>query len=681
MRNRLIYWIVSISVAFFPAAALSQGAVSSELEDSTESIEMKAQFALKQCEQIKSLTSALLCRGAVQARLATYTQIDQRFLIDVQLISRANAAVLRSHPIKARTAGESARSIAVGINARSNLLTAIETGAQATLEAQNRIKHSLGGLAELLAGQESSVLVICELHDTASITCAELSVIVANRQNDDAELVLSDIERLQEIFDLPIGDEILFGCGPGMWSSMGLPDFVIEADNAGLSGFMAESGYGQILSKCSQLADSMTSSRAEDLLNAGGSSGITGLDTLGIRGLCGLDFNGSDADEFTQNALALSQAMRESCEATLQATMGSDGASLPNGRKRNGETKEVESVEEVKDNGDGTETVSGKNSDGTSYEYVRYKDSGSQDYSIDVKYKDGSKGHFDTNDRSNFRAENPDGSAVNISSEGNDVSVIVTDSDGNIIDTARGSFYEDRFGQVNLSNRDLSRQLNKLNRRHRMPIKQWTQNLLDRIYSSRHAPPDLVPIPDSSACAGEPCDSCFDFEKLNPKVQEAAESLEEGDLWMLRSFERVSQCCGNRSVFRGDPTVAIVNAEADFMCSGSGDPASDAMNEACQARCSVASSENCMADCRSAFNLSRGLNVSILERMCLYAISDACFGYDGGIPVPPPPSPPLPVEVGASGLLVEPFLSWEATEVPMIGIDPHDRVPIIVRPR
>ena len=510
----------------------------------------------------------------------------------------------------------------------SSLLRHIQGMTIEKTRTQAKFEQSLVDPSRIFIGIRSKTQYVCKLRDTAKIECASLAVILSEYPNETGNLILSDIDKLHEVLEMDYSNPILFACGPGVWGNMGVP-------GSGLSDFgayMEESGFDSILNKCKQITDSLSTGDTQPDPGGGGFSGVSGFDTLGSMGLCGLEDYNSDGNEFIQNAMEMSSKMHQDCEATLQGTMMEtiETVDLPN--KKKGDGKKITTATEIIQNGDGTETVTTVDGDGNMISYDR---ASTQNYdSITVNYDDGSIGVTNVYPNGNT-------STMNVDPNGDYHTIDTVDNgDGTTTATARNSEGEIE-GTITYDSTDPDIDLVEIpGTMFKIPLAPIVPNLKKKFKES---------------CAGEPCSSCYNFNELNPKLEAAAASGDDESLWVLLNFNRVSTCCSNERAFSGDPRVTIPDPLGDFYCTGVSDK--DLEQDMCEERCSLAYSEDCTSNCSSFSDRNGRFNFTLLDHICRYANNEACFIRDSGYVTTAPPALPTPELIPEEFRGLNPYLS------------------------
>lgn len=514
-----------------------------------------------------------------------------------------------------------------------------------------RVNEAIALTPQMLANRELHTEVICEVRDIGRVDCISLASLLAIYDAEMGELILSDISRLYEVFEFDPTYELLFACGPGLWGAADLTQFG-SPDIAGLPELVVAEAANQMMDMCGKFGASMGDG-ASSLANAGGFSGVTGFDPLGLGSICGMEISGGPGsfgrvvDQFVQ----MSEALRASCETTLGDTLkegGTDSASQQAqnpptqtciGPSEDAEAMRKETTEGTNQEGERITTTTTVYSDNTTVKktknhatgvtttVVTFTDVGSSDTTVnDPNDKGGPSSTCSCSDAPGVETKVYDGDPDTSITRDN----YGWSEEGNRhdqwVETDRSILYTDRFGN--------SYFWDKVNQEGT-----WVEG----------GPGELV------SCVDEVCQTCVDYAAFNPRMMD--DCLQSGGAsYSCEAFSREADCCSNPDAFPSDPRLVIPNPEGDFVCMGGADP--DLEAEACETMCSVAEREDCYSNC-----VSRGLavlDISPLDLVCRYAMSEACFSSQGGIPVPEHQGPwiggpePIPQpDVALAGVAVE----------------------------
>jgi hypothetical protein len=577
--------------------------------------------AVRDCSNLKA-GQKQMCLEVIENRLVNYEKYVKRhdkYMKALEKAHKEQAAVSKNFEKKKLDK----KNLALMRKKNSAKLKAIERYAQKEYverqKAEINLYQAMAGTSSIFIGKRAKTQYVCKVRDTGRIDCVSLAVLLSNYNTQTANTIIRDINRIHEVYELDFSRALLFECGPGKWTNMA----VSEPDLANFSGFLEDSGFESMMNNCSKYDDFLTNDRAESLMASGGFSGITGFDPLGLMSICGMEISGDSAQEFIDDAMDYAEEMRQYCETTMAETMMTtlENADLPN--KEEGDGKKIATATEISQNGDGTETVATVDGDGNMITETR---DSTQDYdSITVNYQDGSSGttKIYSDGSTNTMNRDPNGDATMITTQPVDGGTQVTTMD------PEGNVTEEFF-------------------------------------------PDLAPIPTptklpnffqsfQSACAGEPCSSCVDFMEFYPDLEFACATGSAGNARECGNYAQTADCCSNENAYPADPRLVMPNPQGDFFCAGGADL--DLVDGMCEAQCSVAYSEDCYSNCADLAGRGLQFDFNLLDAICIYARSEACFSKGGSIPLPDyggspfRPSPiPTPELVGAAAAELNPGL-------------------------
>jgi hypothetical protein len=143
---------------------------------------------------------------------------------------------------------------------------------------RERVERAIEQSTQLSAQVEAQPLVVCRLRDTGRVDCISLATLLSYFDADMTVTIVEDIDKLYQVLDLDHRDEILIGCGPGIWGAAGLEDF----DAVDETQFFDEltGGTGNLFqAMCLKFAAAIAAA-SPSLSGPGGFSGITGFDPL-----------------------------------------------------------------------------------------------------------------------------------------------------------------------------------------------------------------------------------------------------------------------------------------------------------------------------------------------------------------------------------------------------------------
>ena len=468
-----------------------------------------------------------------------------------------------------------------------------------------RSYEEIAGIANTLRLYQAKTQYICKVRDTGRIDCVSKDSLLATYNNEMDKLILSDIDRVHEVYELDFNKALLFECGPGKWGNLAVPD----AGLSNFSDFLADQGAENIMDNCSKYGNFLTNDKASSLMGSGGFSGITGIDPFGLSGICGLDAQSSGSfDAIMDQFTTMMETYRTTCESQVGATlMEGEAEDLPMPELEPIPLTELEGTvtNSETDNGDGTTTTDTTTaySDGTIVNQVKTTDNSTGNTVSQVTTttrQDDSK----VTDQS---YHHPDGSGVYVTSgegaDGTKVSTVGT-IDNNGIRTPT-------WGIVTSSD-DKSYVMDSSGK--------WRE---------------------SKGCVGdEICGTCLEFSSFMPNIFGDCVTS-GGRSHSCQAFGNAAGCCSDGDTFPADPRLVIPNPEGNFVCAGGVDQ--DLADSTCRAQCSVAYHEDCYSNCMDLSISNFQIEFSLLDAICIYLKSEACFIKEGSFPLvlPPIPTPEL----------------------------------------
>ena len=576
------------------------------------------------------------CQNIVKQRIAnyrTFTKKHNKYMKELQ-------KNYQKHVEKIASLEKMSKDVKKSLAIRKSRTKAIKTKGliREEFKAQQmltqRLYESTAGIADILRVYRAKTQFICKVRDTERIDCVSLDSLSATYDNEMIKLILSDIDRVHIVYDLDFDKAVMFECGPGKWANLA----VSNSDLSDFSNFLSGAGSESMLSNCSKYNDLLTDDSAENLTSSGGFSGMTGIDPFGLMTVCGLDIGKSDFDSFIENAMKMSEALHEYCTSDMVAEGSDESLALtpiPAGQVQPAEGAEIESSEQT-----------GSTTD--------------------------SQGNTTTTTKTTWSDGTTSTTSTTTDKDGNVTSTTTTNTRGNNSSTTTTKT-DPQTGSTSTITQS------KTNGITRTTTSQDGQKTSDVVTSSDGKRGFWTP--DSGwkwfspeGCAGEPCETCIDFADFNPKMIEGCTS---GDLsFACDNFSNKADCCANENAYPADPRIVIPDPQGDFACGSDADP--DLTDGMCQAQCSVAYSEDCYSNCTSL--AARGLEIqfTLLDAICIYARSDACFTKEGIIPIPgfgngsPRPEPlPIPHYLEESTALLDPGrpLDLISTKLPPSVVD------------
>ena len=491
---------------------------------------------------------------------------------------------------------------------------------KSTVQRLQTVQDRLGGLLEAAIALPD---LLCDIKDTGRVDCVTLGLLIATYDSEIQEVILSDIGRLFDVFDIARESEILMACRPGTWGGAMLADLGI-AEIAELPASL-DGDFVQAMGEMCLDIEGGIGSQSDAIGSAGGFSGITGFDPFGMNDFCGMDTTGGGSfDSAMEQFSKMLDAQSDYCETSLAESMMSGGADDPKPDDPKPEDpkpedpkpedpapeKELESkTEKVVPNPDGTtnKTTTYIYKDGSKYVTSNtYDQDGNLMHGVQIgKQTDGTR-------VTTWTTVNPDGSR--------DHAQLSRDSDGS---TSYVRWTTDSSG--NRSN--------------------WYQG----------------------DCLDEPCNVC------NDTAAAALDAMHEctasgGASYTCQAFGRATDCCSDSNAFPADPRLVMPDPNGDYICTSGADL--DLKAGACEMQCSVASNqEDCTSLCMD--DRSFTFNFSLLDTICPYAIHDGC--YSGSLPPYDGPIDPLPLPVEHGALLPELLRDRIAVEGPRMSGSDIDR--------
>jgi hypothetical protein len=488
-------------------------------------------------------------------------------------------------------------------------------------DAEERYQRAVAALPAVVNKRSNRVSVICKVLHGGRVACLRLSTILAYYDSELNEALLSDIDRLLDVYGIDPRAEILMACGPGVWGGATLGEFAATSPADFLSNLQTDLSTSQeTLDKCGLIQAATGNGGGQT--GAGGFSGMTGFDPWHGSSACGFDITGGVTLESVIEAFAeMSELFRAECGTEPWETVASGGddpggdPGTDPGTDPGADAGDDASLEETTtDNGDGTETVC------TQYGcYVRYKDPSSASSTAteaDLNTSctdDGTcttevSGLDENNEPMSVKEIlHPDGTREIIIS--NDVSVYGIEApDGNrYIMVCKGSLCRDAAAAPGEDLPD--------------PWKMTWEEYEDWMEWLEQQ--QNIGVGD---CIDGPCMSCSDYSEFMWDLKQGCAnfgSSSEG----CQSYMREAECCSNPDAFPADPRVLMPNPDGNLACYGELDQ--DFQTEMCNQRCSVASHEDCNANCLSTTPAQ--IEFDMMAAICTMAISESCFYGTSGL--------------------------------------------------
>lgn len=442
-------------------------------------------------------------------------------------------------------------------------------------------------------------------------------------------LILEDIQRLYEIFDLDMEQGLLLGCAPGVWGAEHTS--VLGGGSLPEMSVIDESVAADLANRCAEL-NTAVGNMSPSPGGATGFSGVTGFDPMGLISACDMNVGASDMGEFIADAMEMHESATQQCETSIAESMMSEPSSAEDEKAKNPPTKgepdgpsdDATVVSETNEEGEneqgqGTTTTTRTYSDNTVVKATTNQVTGTT--TVDVTYTDvpGASATMvidPSNGGSKTYSDSDDPGVTTTVSDGQPDYSYTKDGEGNSwVDAPGHTLYENRWGEA-----------------------RWYDKDTDQVRC-------LICTGQWATCVDETCGSCRDFSQFMPDMM--GDCLDTGGAgYSCGRYSAGSACCSNPNAYPGEPRVLMPNPEGDFACAGAID--ADIQTGVCQERCSVANHEDCESNCLSASGLR--VDFDPLVAICRYAIWDACFSGPtivlpggGGRSPSPPPAPTLDI--------------------------------------
>lgn len=572
--------------------------------------------------------SMQLCERVVQRQLYGHAAYRKERRAAAKSVRATHAVLIE----KASSARERCKQ---GEEEACNRVAALTREARATRTAHYTILNSqlattanvyraISGIATILAKHRVPAQVICRVRDIGRVDCTPLESLLASYDSEMGALILQDITRLYEVFDLNLDHRLLLGCAPGVWSAEELSILGIGEVTDVLA--ISDQAANDLTDKCAEL-NKVVSEMSPSPGGAPGFSGVTGFDPLGLISACGMSIGGNDMGDFVAKAMEMYENATEQCQASLAESMMSEPSSAEDEKAKNPPTKgepdgpsedatvEDETTEEGEnEQGQRTTTTTTTYSDNTVVTANTNHVTGVT--TVTVTYTDvpGASATMvidPSNDSKTYSDSDDPGVTTTVYDSSPDYSY-TKDGEGNSwVESPKYILYQNRWGEA-----------------------RWYDKSSDNVRC-------LHCTGQWATCVDETCGSCRDFAELMPGMTEGC-LASGGASYSCGRFSEGADCCSNPSVYPADPRVLMPNPDGDFMCAGAMDP--DVQAGVCQMRCSVAEHEDCESNCLSTTGLR--VDFDLMDAVCRYAIWDACFSgpaiimpEHGERSVGPPPIP------------------------------------------
>lgn len=445
-----------------------------------------------------------------------------------------------------------------------------------------KMSQNLAGTAEIMRGFKTDMKYLCKVRDIGQVDCVSLSAILAVYDNEFGKQILNDIDRLTQAWQLRSSERIIAECKPGLWVGVALT----EPQLSNVEQYIADSGGVSIMNACTKVVGSLGPDRGRELAGAGGFSGITGIDSLGLGGVCGMGRSTATPSQIAANMLS---QFERSCDSNSLFSSVMDGSDTQSEPDLVAIPTDSTATETVTDNGDGTETVTTTTTSGgqtSTSSYTRYRtDIPSGDSTTTVRDSKGNVKQVTTTDASGTKV-----SDTKYSDKGKTKTETWYDSDGDILN-------QERY--------------------RKQPNGSWKMTAY-RIGNGKWK--------KLQECDLEACSQCSAMLDMMGELRTHCSSS-GGRAFACQAFGEASDCCTSL----GNSRVAYPNPEGSYTCSGDSDV--DITEGMCSAMCSVASSEDCTANCVELTSRNNNYQFGLNDSYCIYAISDECFkSRDFGIP-------------------------------------------------
>ena len=442
--------------------------------------------------------------------------------------------------------------------------------------------------------------ILCKQYDNGNITCARILNMIAFYSPDISLNILKDIKVMEEELDnVSAKDSTLVNCGRKQWSSVNL---------SGADGLSQKDG-AIILEKCLSVTKDFYDNYSGGTPSLGGGfSGVSGIDT-GIQ-VCGLDISsGTDMESFTKETIERAENMIDSCN-----TNPSLAGSLMEGDAGTNTVVDSDGTKRTTSADGKTQTTKTTNNDGSVT--TQTTTLGENGTSTTTTTRTNAKSPVDgsTSSTSSTTYTDPNNPSNNHSS----TTTRLDESDGSGNSSTR--YYDSQGNEAGVKD-------SVWRRRNEITTDVWEVSIDEdgKISKKKYDflnLKDIIPPPQQGCTDIELCNACNNLRELDPKLDAACKG---GDMALCSAFGEAASCCG--SDVKDDPRVVMPDPQGNFVCTG--ESTIDLVESRCKVECSVASRMDCTSRCTTDL-IDNKLRFDPIDKICQYAISDACFSKDTG---------------------------------------------------
>jgi hypothetical protein len=481
--------------------------------------------------------------------------------------------------------------------------------------------------------------IVCKRNLNGSVKCVTVEALLAFYDTEMESAIIHDINHIYDTVQINPNDQVLVGCGAGAFTGTDLSNILSELTSGATStgavshvGFVTSEGSSKINTICQQIAASSNSYGQ----NLSGSSGLTGIDSLGSGTICGRTPS-TGWQEFVESAFGMWQAMAERCETSLVAEGKKDPPLEPIPKpvpspkppkpedpcpKNNCSPKPTQPSP--------TETVDPETGNKTNKTTTNYSNGASRTTTT-VTNADGTKLISFTESITYSDGSTYSSTDIYLG-DGALVTVVVQSSQDGYTST---DVYSKNGGQT-----------------HTMTFANGSK----LIWDERSKRWKVM----GSDCTSEGCDACSAMDDYIQEQIHGGGCLSSGGRSLdCARYSSESACCGNGAAFPGNPRILMPNPEGSQICAGSA--SIDFSEEACKKQCQVASTgpeTDCTSNCTSRISNIGG---SALDGICQEVyLEDACYSSTFvSLPTSQPPwmgGGPVPTDIQSHHRILPPRL-------------------------
>lgn len=611
------------------------------------------ELAKTECMGLQQDAEAI-CSDTVNKRISTYFDYleNNRALLDI--LQKRNEDLQRRGFLLKEACSTGDKGSCNQLKITESNLANIQKRYQATYskqqEAGKRVYKAIALTPETIAEKKTNTKIICKVGEIGSVACAKIASLIAFYDADTSSTIIRDLNRLYEVFQLQTDEQVAVGCGDGVWGSYQTSS---DVDASAVSAFVSEHA-DKIAEACLKVSERVRD-RGRSLAKARGFSGITGIDGMGGRSICGLDIGGgATAEEIVAKANTMRDIAAQECASSPQTNLmegtPSTGATTTTTTTTDGDTVTTTTSSDgtttttITTDSEGnttikqtttTTTATGGLTTTTSTTTTTTVDSNGDvtgtSYSANVKTVDSTTGTTTIVNMQQDQDGNFSGTKKTVDADGT-TTIQDLSGDSKVTTTGQTSVLNPPGGTLT----DYDLRAPDGTRIRIVDIKHPDGTRL-RLYGDGFGVSydkdgnvnGVWKFPDGD-CLDEACTACKKFfEYYSDLFDECIRS--DGRSQVCQSWNSAADCCGNKDAFPADPRIVIPNPSGDFVCLGGEDP--DLKQEACEAKCGVAEHVDCNSLCMLSEPGDLGFNA--FDSLCLYAISEECFSSSGSIVVAP----------------------------------------------